>query len=421
MSHFDGRNEIAADAYDRLLDCETECWQSLSVRTESVERLQIKELQKLHCRVGASRMGLGLKRTLNRSSIESCLSHCHNNTREYFDHTFAIAFAPSRQIGPHLTSPRKTYWPSQQRDFPSSHRRRSRCSVRLRYRSCCKIDVGRTNSGNSISLDNFTARLRPGTHRREPSGPIHMRHAFFDLVTFVLLRHRNTNKALDTFIAVSPVLSVRSRQMPTLTSLDHSSRQADYLNSQPRNNIAAEQLSGLQFGVLLPSRRTGEGCEVAKRFDNSCLGKHNDGGPEVYLPVKRIPRFDLQHEPTAGWQPVVAHNGSQFDCEIRRFEATDWLISNDQGSLPQIARAILGIIATRIRSGASEIMMRPVRHVWSRSVSYHTKLTPIDRPFGDEPRRTIPPSHSDQLALLQSIGKARFSLILRFRGSAVAL
>ena len=38
--------------------------------------------------------------------------------------------------------------------------------------------------------------------------------------------------------------------MPKPTSLDRNSRQADYLHWQPLNDIAAEQPSDVQFGVL---------------------------------------------------------------------------------------------------------------------------------------------------------------------------
>jgi hypothetical protein len=80
--------------------------------------------------------------------------------------------------------------------------------------------------------------------------------------------------------------------MPTLTSLDHSSRRADYLCCQPHKTIAAEQPSGLHFGVSpLPSRIC-DGCEDTNHFDNSSLSKHHDGGPEVYLPAKHMPQVD---------------------------------------------------------------------------------------------------------------------------------
>ena len=99
-------------------------------------------------------------------------------------------------------------------------------------------------------------------------------------------------------VAVSPVPTVRCRHMPTLTSLDRSSRQAGHLHWQPQKDIAAEQPSGLQFGVLPFSRRTYDICELTEHVDNSSLGKHHDGGPEVYLPVKYVPQVDQLQDPT---------------------------------------------------------------------------------------------------------------------------
>lgn len=77
-----------------------------------------------------------------------------------------------------------------------------------------------------------------------------------------------------------------------LTSLDRSERQADDLHLQPQKPIAAEQPSDPPFGVSLLSRRTHDGREGTKRFDNSSLGKHHDGGPDVYLPRKHVPQVD---------------------------------------------------------------------------------------------------------------------------------